>query len=154
MSGFLGDALPQFILAAKDSRLNPVMIEFAVGLPPLLRESLWWPRSGFVGDFCAVDTTGILQSVWYEPPETSVGANSRYAITGITRDVYGTPLGGCTVKLFRTSTDEKVDQILSDPNNGTFTLYTPYYPDTHYLVAYLVGFPDTEGTTVNTLVGA
>jgi hypothetical protein len=111
----------------------------------------WWPRgNSFLG---AQGTDyGLMDGVWRDQPELVGGTTSRYGITGVTRDAYGSPVGGVTVKLFLTSDDSRVDQAVSDPV-GTFLVSSPYLTG-HYLVAYKTGTPDVEGTTVNTLVPA
>ncbi len=118
-------------------------------------KSPWWPGSQL--DASGGEWLGLLPS--YDQPEISMGANSRVAFSGVTRDVYGAPLGGVNVKLFKTddvlvpgAKDTKIDESTSDAN-GNFTLVSYYYPDAHYVVAYKAGPPDVEGTTVNTLVG-
>lgn len=76
-----------------------------------------------------------------------------YQIGGITRDSNGAPLGGCTVELYRTDTDERLLTTVSDAN-GVY-LFTNARPGiTHYVVAYKAGSPDVMGVTVNTLTGA
>jgi hypothetical protein len=120
----------------------------------------WWP--GLVG----MDASGgeWLQSFSYDQIEFTSGSVGRYIFTGVTRDVNGTILGGAVVKLFKTAdangspaggcvADTKLDQCISDPFSGAFTLGSPFYPDTHYIVAYKAGSPDAEGTSVNTLIG-
>ena len=96
------------------------------------------------------------QAITWETPELiepkGGGSNSRFGVQGVTRDVWNAPLGGVLVKLFRTSDDLKVDQIVSDPD-GNYLVSTPYYPDAHYIVEYKVGSPDVFGTSVNTLIG-
>lgn len=114
--------------------------------------SPWWPRSTLLGD--DVVDVGMLEADWFEPPETTRGMNTRFGFVGVTRDVYGSILGGCVVKAFRTTTDEKTDQQVSDVTTGAFLVSTPYYPDAHYLVSYKAGSPDVQGSTVNTLIGA
>lgn len=75
-----------------------------------------------------------------------------YGISGVTRDSSGAALGSCVVKLYRTATDVLVDSTVSDGSgNYSFPNVTP--GDTYYVVAYLAGSPDVEGTTNNTLVG-
>jgi hypothetical protein len=74
-------------------------------------------------------------------------------LSGRTVDINSNPLSGVTVRGFRTSDNLFVGQTISDAN-GNFQLGTPYPGVTHDLVAYLVGTPDTAGTTVNTLVPA
>ena len=116
----------------------------------------WWPRT-------TVTTSGQewLEPSWTDWPEITRGHTSRMTFSGVTRDAYGSPLGGCTVKLFKTAAgtfpgqaDTLVDTTISDPTTGAFLLYSIYYPDTHYIVSYKAGTPDVEGTTVNTLIGA
>jgi hypothetical protein len=118
--------------------------------------SPWWP--GNVG----FDASGNdwLRAVWQEQPEKYSGAVSKMAFVGVTRDAYGTALGDCTVKLYKTADgaypgtkDRLLYEAVSDAS-GNFAVYTPYYPDTHYMVSYKAGSPDVEGTTVNTLIGA
>lgn len=118
--------------------------------------SPWWPGNG------GLDAGGgeWLEPVWHREPEKNSGAVSKMAIIGVTRDAGGTALGGCTVKLYKTADgaypgtkDALLYEAVSDPS-GNYAVYTQYYPDTHYLVAYKAGSPDVEGTTVNTLIGA
>ena len=73
-------------------------------------------------------------------------------ITGFTRDSTGTILPGCLVKAYATATDIVASSAVSDAN-GYFSLPVSGGVQ-YYLVAYLVGSPDVEGTTVNTLTGS
>lgn len=73
-------------------------------------------------------------------------------IAGTTLDSAGSPLGGCTVHLFRTRDDAEIDQTVSD-GSGAYAFLTAQPAETHYAVAYLAGSPDVAGTTVNTLAG-
>lgn len=107
--------------------------------------SMWWPAN----DADYGGTIGVMgASVWgdYNPV---AGANGRLALTGVTRDQYGSPLGGATVKVFRTSDDSLQSTAVSDAN-GVYLITTPY-ADGHYLTVYKVGPPDICGTTINTL---
>jgi hypothetical protein len=112
--------------------------------------NLFWPGGG------GMDASGgeWLTSVWYGQPEFVSGASSRYGFSGVTRDVYGTLIAGATVRLFRTSDGALVDTVTSDPVTGAFVITTPYWPDTHFIVASKSGVPDVAGTTVQTLVAA
>lgn len=115
------------------------------------QRSPWWPGGhGFVGDR-AVDV-GVERGVWFAQPDISRGAAMRYGFIGVTRDAYGAPLGGVTVKLYRTSTDEMVSTAVSDPL-GNYAVTSGYYPDGHYVVMYKSGTPDVFATTANTLIG-
>ena len=73
-----------------------------------------------------------------------------FVLRGVTRDSGGTPLGGCTVDLYDTRTDVKVQTTTSD-GSGDYSFGVGGGP--YYVVAYLPGGPDVFGTTVNTLVG-
>lgn len=85
-------------------------------------------------------------------PDLTGGNDTRYGISGVTRDVYNSPLTFCTVKLFRTVDDSLVYTAQSD-GNGQYTVLTPY-TDNHYLVTYKVGPPDVFGSSPNNLTGS
>lgn len=82
----------------------------------------------------------------------SVDLMAAIKISGITKNAYGTPLGSCVVKLYRTNDDVEVQSQISDPSTGAYAFYMAG-GGTYYVVAYLAGSPDVAGTTVNTLVG-
>lgn len=73
-------------------------------------------------------------------------------IAGVTKDSTGAALGGCTVKLFRTSDDVWIATTTSD-GSGNYSFTVPNTATTYYVVAYKAGSPDVTGTTVNTLLG-
>lgn len=155
MSQFIGNAQAQIRLEANDTRNNMQSFQTVHVTEGGRRESFdspWWPGSGLLG----LSDSIVLEpsQYWYEMPEITRGTNSRYGIAGVTRDANGSAIVSCTVKLFKTSTDELVSRIVSDANNGSYLLSTPYYPDTHYIVAYKAGSPDIAGATVNTLIGS
>lgn len=119
--------------------------------------SPWWPR----GAGLDASGGGMLEAVGWALPTFYSGAISKMAFIGVTRDAYGSILPSCITKLFKTTDgayagtkDVLLDQTTSDATTGAYTLYTLYYPDAHYIVAYKAGSPDVEGTTVNTLIGA
>ena len=107
----------------------------------------WWP--GAVG----MDASGgeWCQAIWFDTIEFNSGCVGRFGFLGVTRDVYGTAVGGVTVKLYHTADDSVVCVTTSD-SLGNFGVTTQYYPDAHYMVAYKAGPPDIEGTTANTLI--
>lgn len=157
MSQFIGNALAQFQLEANDTRIHMQMfqtVHVREGGRGETFASPWWPSSGFVGDRATDVAVMNSGQKWFESPEITRGQNSRFGIAGVTRNQYGSAIGSCTVKLFKTSDDSLVSQIVSDPNDGSYLLSTPYYPDTHYIVAYKAGSPDIAGATVNTLTGS
>jgi hypothetical protein len=124
-------------------------------------ETPWWPRGGSLMQGGDGSNNDILEAAWDGGTELiepkGGGSNSRFGIYGITRDVYGTPLGDVTCKLFRTIgdlyKDVMIDETVSDPS-GNYFLSTPFYPETHYVVTYKVGTPDTFGSSPNNLQGS
>jgi hypothetical protein len=111
--------------------------------------SPWWPRggSGLVADTALSD---VLRAVWFESVYPVSGANGRYAIAGVTRDATGSALGGCTVRLFVTGTDELVARVTSDAN-GAYIATSPYSVGTpHYMTVHFGG--TVAGASVDTLI--
>jgi Carboxypeptidase regulatory-like domain len=109
----------------------------------------WWPSASGLIDVGALDDAwGVQPYSWgiYYPVS---GANGRFAISGVTRDLSGAPLSGVAVKLFRSTDDSLQASVVSDAN-GYYLATTPY-ADGHYLVTYKAGPPDVYGTTANTL---
>ena len=80
-----------------------------------------------------------------------------YAVSGVTKDSTGTPLGGCTVDVFESNVSEPrrfVGRAVSDANgNYSIMVNGPDTGMTFEAVAYLAGAPDRAGVTVNTLAG-
>jgi hypothetical protein len=75
-----------------------------------------------------------------------------FLIAGVTHSNSGSPLGGATVKLFRTVDDVCVAQTTSDANGKfTFSLPNDSYK-AYYISAYLAGNPNVVGITDNSLV--
>jgi hypothetical protein len=111
----------------------------------------WWPYAGnlLAGAFGAGDGQVINYAPWYQEPWVRSGCNGRLAFVGYTRDAYGSPIGNCTVRCFRTSTDELVSTVLSDAT-GFYQATSPY-GDAHYLVVHGTGI---AGASVSTLVPA
>lgn len=163
MSQLIGGALPQNILAEPDVRHAD---EFYFGrddlvqpTPVLLRQweedrefqgftSPWWPRAGgLLGD--SGDVNLFTQPAWWGEAWHQGGASSRLAFVGYTRDYAGTPVGGCTVRCFVTSSNELVSVVTSDAN-GYYVATSPYYAN-HYLVCHKSGSPEIAGATISTL---
>jgi hypothetical protein len=101
-----------------------------------------------------VSPDGVLASLSWAAFDQTAGAAARYGFVGVSRDQYGSPLGGCTLKLFRTSGDTLLDTTTSDATTGAFLLNTAYFPDYHYITCHKSGSPDVDGITQNTLIGA
>jgi hypothetical protein len=159
VSDLLGNGLPQFIL--DQSVMDEVLpswweLNYEYGDALALERGFFVTPDGnydnLIGDQ-DIDCVLLDESLYYEWPEITSGANGRYGFAGVTRDLYGSPLGGCVVKLFLTADDSKVDQVISD-SLGNFLITTPFYPNTHYMVTYKAGIPDVTGATVNTLIGS
>jgi len=170
MSGFIGISVSSIdnVLCKNDELIFPgFMIDLdpftivMVDEPFLLFQycTQWWPRGASL--MMGGDGNDICEAVWMDKTEMieakGGGTNSRFGIAGVTRDVYGTPLGGVTCKLFRTVgdlyKDVLIDETISDPQ-GNYLLSTPFYPDAHYVVTYKAGSPDVFGSSPNTLIGA
>ena len=113
----------------------------------------WWPRQsviigGWIGT--ADDVFQDYAPSWIDP-WTRSGANGRLAFVGYTRDQYGSPLGGCTVRCYRVSTEEMVSKVTSDANGLYFA--TSPYNDSHFIVIHNTA-GDQAGATKNTLTPA
>lgn len=108
----------------------------------------------FIGEQGVDFGVGLLEPIWHNDLDPDAGTNSRFSIVGVTRDQYGSPVGGVTVKCFQTSTDILISTVVSDVNTGAFAALTQAYNDNHYLVAHKTGTPDLDGASVNTLQGA
>lgn len=74
-------------------------------------------------------------------------------VFGVTKDSTGAALAACTVDLFRTADDVRVDTVVSD-GSGNYEFRSASLTTAYYVVAYKVGAPDVAGTTVNTLIGS
>lgn len=110
-------------------------------------QSPWWPSQGLFGD--SGDVTPICSPCVYTCVWVLAGQNGRLAFVGVTRDAYGSPIGGATVRCFRAATDELTAIVTSDPA-GNYIATTPYY-EAHYLVVHKSGSPDVAGASVATL---
>lgn len=159
MSAFIGAALATNYVDKSDERINrpdflpqgALHAECISAVAPASFESEWWPKGGgFCGDMGA--DVGLLEAAWWGEYDPAGGAASRFGFVGVTRDQYGSALGGCTVKLFRTSDDALLDSTVSDPT-GAFLLNTAYYPDEHWIKLHKDGSPDFDGVTQDNLVG-
>ena len=163
MSILLQYTLNPFQGLLKDDTVVQPLTQFKyleVNRPEFITRHLW-TRSGFINCFdstsdanCPNNLYTTAEDCWEMPQyaDCKVGAVTLpvYKILGVTKDSVGSPLGGVSVDLFRTSTDVKVDSTVSDAS-GNYLLYTPYPGEYHYCVAYLT--PNLTGATVNTLVG-
>lgn len=149
MSGLIGAALPVTILVVDDQRTVEIQpwLDKICGCEPIAarwlqqRDSLdggsndfrsdWWPGGGLLADSGLSDIRQRNNPYTLYPVS---GCNGRLAFNGITRDQYGSPLGNCTVRCYRTSTHELQSVVTSDAN-GAFIATTPY-SDSHFLVVH------------------
>lgn len=83
---------------------------------------------------------------------TSVGTGA-YAITGVSRDAQGNPLGGATCLLFATGTDKLAGKVVSEAGTGAFSFTVPN-TTTRYYITFLSADGSLGGTTVNTITGS
>lgn len=159
MSSFIGAAQATGFIVAED--LRAVSAYYLVDVEFIDNDAFsgaswatpWWPmRTGFVGSSDDVGVGYLLEALWGAVDHT-FGTSSRFAFVGVTRNQYGSPVGFCDVMLYRTSDRVLIDATKSD-TNGKFYLTTPYYPDTHFIVAHKTGSPDFDGISPNTLIGA
>jgi hypothetical protein len=146
MTGFFGAAIASGAIAADDRRLCPRDFQREQEVESwhdLGYNNLFWPRSGLNSD------AGIISNdpSWGQVELVS-GAVGRFGYRGVTRDANNSPIGGVTVKIFRTADDTKVaDDVVSDAD-GNFIISTPFY-ESHYLVMRKTGAPEISGVTVS-----
>jgi hypothetical protein len=111
--------------------------------------SPWWPsRSSMMAGWDGVDNV-LTAEQRYAWPRVVSGCNGRLGFVGYTRDQYGSIVANCTVRCFRTSTDELVAKVTSDAN-GLYYATSPY-SDAHYLTVHKSGTPDIAGASIDTL---
>lgn len=168
MSGFIAAAQPQIINIKSDERLvEPMPIDpLQDDIAPVLTydwnviagtpyyQNIWWPgTTGILGDDAGFGIDDMSLPVWWDMPWRVSGCNGRFAFAGITRDAFGTPLPGCTVRLYRTATNALQAIVTSDPYTGAYIATSPYN-DAHFLTVHKASTPPVAGATVDTLVPA
>ena len=115
--------------------------------------SPWWPNRGpLLGGWGDGGTDAMFLDIAAKHTDMwrSFGSNGRLAFVGYTRDAYGSALGDCTVRLFRTSTDELVSKVQSNAN-GFYQATSPYL-EAHYMTVHKTGTPSVAGASVDTIV--
>jgi len=155
VSQFIGAARPVNIVGPNDLRNDSGMGEcvyqkhWVDTFGVLTFQTNWWPGNrGFLGDQGA--DMSHLYPIWCDQPYLTQGSFGRFGVRGVTRDAYGSRLGGVTVKLFRTLDDSLQASVTSDPE-GNYLVTTPY-TDAHYLYIYKAGPPEMYGGSANTLI--
>lgn len=115
--------------------------------------SPWWPAHGTLIGGWGFDGDGLVElGAKHADMWRSFGANGRLAFVGYTRDAYGSPLGSCTVRCFRSDTDEMVSRVTSDAT-GFYQATTPYGGVNHYLVVHGPG-GTVAGATIDSVRAA
>lgn len=74
-------------------------------------------------------------------------------LSGVTRNSSGAALGNVSLNVFRSDTEQLVQQLTSD-GSGNFTTNPVGLGIKYQIDAYLTGSPDVAGTTKNDLQGA
>ena len=74
-------------------------------------------------------------------------------LSGVTRDSTGAALGAVNLNVFRSDTEQLVQQLTSD-GAGNFTTNPVGLGLKYQIDAYKAGNPDLAGTTKNDLTGA
>lgn len=160
MSGFIGAALPQFSLEAKDTRMVRVDNRARARARALSRHEPapegfyagFWPGNrGFIGDSGA-DVSMLQGSGGRKTERVAAGVASRVGFPGVTRDQYGAPLANATVILHHTTTRQLVYESVSN-SNGEFLAQSVYAGEAHYLVFHKAGAVNVFGATDNNLIG-
>lgn len=139
---------------APDKLLLTTEMRVADNAPDAFRyQTRWWPNSGKIlgGWSGSADDAFLNRASAWKNPRVERGCNGRLGFVGYTRDQYGSALGGCTVRLYRVSTEEQVAKVTSDAN-GLYFATTPY-GDAHFLVIHNAA-GDQAGATANTLTPA
>lgn len=110
----------------------------------------WWPRMAITA--CAGGMDDVLGSLaWDNQPWVVSGANGRLGFVGYSRNQYGSPLLGATVRLFRKSTSELVAQVVSDVNTGFYIVTTPYLEE-HFITCHFSTPVPGGGATADNLI--
>lgn len=159
MSQFIGNTNNNSLLREDDGRLRKDDIGQILrgsgvwpGTGPRRVRSFhspWWPRSCILGE-SDIDTGGDQHVKGWMLLQSTKGAQARLGYQGVTRDVYNSPLGGCTVKLFRTSDDTKVTPDIVSAPDGAYVISTATY-ETHWIKIEKTGSPPVQGVSVSNI---
>jgi hypothetical protein len=111
----------------------------------------YWPGTGGLFTNSGGTCGDLINAVWFDQPDVVTGHAFGFGFVGISRDQYGSPLGGVTMKLFHTVDNALVDVEVSDAA-GNYTLITPFL-DAHYIVAHKTASL-VSGATLDNLIPA
>lgn len=107
----------------------------------------FWPGSGrFMGESAAL----LIAPPDHSLRELATGGDTNLGFSGITRDINNEPVGGVTVRLFRT-VDSLLIQTVVSAEDGSYAVSTPYQGEQHFLVCHKSGSPEIAGASVSTL---
>lgn len=107
----------------------------------------FWPaRGGMLGESQPM----LVAPPDHSPLDQATGGNANLGFNGVTRDVNNTPVGGATVRLFRSLDGSLIHQVTSKAD-GAYDVSTPYAGEGHFLVCHKTGPPDIAGASVATL---
>lgn len=109
--------------------------------------SPYWPGGGrFTGE----GATLLIASPDHSPRKIATGGNSQLGFSGVTRDGNNSPVGGMTVRLFRTSDSTLVATTVSR-YDGSYNVSTPYAGQDHFITCHKAGSPEIAGASQSTL---
>lgn len=107
----------------------------------------YWPgRSGLYAESQPL----IVPPPAHSNPGLLEGGLGSLGFSGVTRDANNSPLGGMTVRLFRTSDSTLVGTAVSR-YDGSYNMSTPYPGEDHFLVCHKSGSPEVAGASQSTL---
>ena len=109
--------------------------------------SPYWPGGGrMFGESQPL----LVAPVDFSPRAIFTGSMNALGFSGITRDGNNTPVGGMTVRLFRTSDSTLVATAVSR-YDGSYNVSTPYAGQDHFIVCHKAGSPEIAGASQSTL---
>lgn len=76
--------------------------------------------------------------------------NGQLGFSGVARDGNNSPVGGMTVRLFRTADSSLVATVVSRAD-GSYNISTPYAGEDHFIVCHKSGSPELAGASQTTL---
>lgn len=110
--------------------------------------SPYWPGSGrILGESQAM----IVAPPDYTPRTADFGGNGTMGFSGVARGLDNSPVGGVTVRLFRSSNSQLVNTAVSRAD-GSYNISTPYVGENHFVVCHKSGSPEIAGASIATLV--
>lgn len=78
------------------------------------------------------------------------GGNGCLGFSGVTRDGNNSPVGGMTVRLYRTSDSLLVQTVVSRAD-GSYNISTPYVGQDHFIACYKTDPPAKGGASLSNL---